>query len=144
MENCIFTCTFSDSKPTHSSWECLLLTFCVQGFVVSPVTFKLGLWPEMCILRRHLLTGSSLCRAGKMRPSSLRSFMNPFPGPKRARLTLNFVVTRLLDAKQSGAETLKGPDPPRPPHWGWIWETYVGGTKLTENKCGLPWIQRES
>lgn len=121
MENCIFTCTYSNSKPTHSSWECLLLTFCVQGFVVSRYTRNVHP-PQPPLARRQPLPSRD-----KMRSSCLRSFMNPFPGPKRARLTLNFVVTWLLDAKQSGAEIPKGPDPPpAPPHWGWIWETYVG------------------
>lgn len=96
--------------------------------LLSPVTFKLGLCGQKCASSAGTSwQAAASAEPGKMRPSCLRSLMNPFPGPKRARLTLNFVVTRLLDAKQSGAEILKGPDPsPRPPHWGWIWETYVG------------------
>lgn len=91
--------------PLHSNWDC------GQKCASSAGTF----WQA-----------AASAEPGKMRPSCLRSFLNPFPGPKRARLTLNFVVTWLLDAKQSGAEILKGPDPPRLAHWGWIWETYVG------------------
>lgn len=109
----------------HGSVCRLLYWHSACGVLLSPVTFKLGLWPEMCILRRHLLT-ASVEPGKKMRPGCLRSFLNAFPGPKGARLTLNLVVTRLLDAKQSGAEILKGPDPPPSPHSGWIWETYVG------------------
>lgn len=75
----------------------------------------------------------------------LRSFMNPFSGPAPARLTLNFVVTWLLDAKQSGAEILKGPDPPpRSPTPRVNMRDLCGGTKLTENKRGLPCIERAS
>lgn len=98
--------------------------------LLSPVTFKLGLWPEMCILRRHLLTGGSLCWAAEDETKLSALLYESFSGSQTSQVNIELCCDMVAwcQTKRSWnpERSWSLPSPPPPPHWGWIWETYVG------------------